>query len=123
MIRSGNGSSSNHNNYTITARDLLQANATIIAGVLILLTLTTSFSSSFGRPFYYIDALVVIGGTTPFIASSILIVEEYENKGRWFRLAKRITGYGLIFLVVTIVYFLSVSQQTPVTDDTYVVFP
>jgi hypothetical protein len=61
--------------------------------------------------------LAVIGGTTPFITSSILLVEEYDNKGRWFRIAKSITGYGLIFLVVTIICFLSVSQQTP-TDNT-----
>jgi hypothetical protein len=119
MVSSG----SNDYKYTITARDLLQANATIIAGVLILLTLTASFSNSFGRPLYYVDALVVIGGTTPFIASSILIVEEYENKGRWFILAKRVTGYGLIFLVVTIVYFLYISQQISATHHKYVLFP
>jgi hypothetical protein len=97
-------------NTTIDAKDLLQANATIIAGVLILLTLTGSFSSLFGRPFDFIGVLVVVAGTAPFIASTVILLDEYQDKIRYFRYARGFTYWGLIFLFATIVYFLGSSQ-------------
>lgn len=103
-------SSGNHNdnNYTITARDLLQANATIIAGVLILLTIATSSVRLFTRT----DILIVILGTLPFVFSCQFLILHFGSKERGFRWAKRLTTYGLIGLIVVIVYFLALSQHT-----------
>jgi hypothetical protein len=47
---SSSTSGNDDDKYTVSAGDLIQANATIVVGVLLLLALSTSFSSSFGRP-------------------------------------------------------------------------
>ncbi len=97
----------------IDEKDLLQANATIIPGVLILLTLTTSFSSLFNRPFTFWDVLTVSSGTMPFAASSIILLEDHRNnRDFWFRLAKRLTSWGLIFLIAIIAGVLGLSAHT-----------
>ena len=96
--------------YTITARDLLQANATIIAGVLILLTIAASAVASSDIPFTLTDVIIVSAGTIPFVVSCIFLLEEYSKKEHGFRLAKRITYFGMIFLVGVIAYFLGLIQ-------------
>ena len=75
----------------ITARDLLQANATIIAGVLILLTITASFDN----PFTFWEVILVSIGTLPFVFSCVFLLEEHWSKEYGFKAAKRTTYFGL----------------------------
>jgi hypothetical protein len=69
-------SSGNNNNYTITARDLLQANATIIAGALILLTIAISSN----RPLTLLDVIIVSLGILPFVISCRFLLERFKSE-------------------------------------------
>ncbi len=102
---------SNNNNsilYTITARDLLQANATIISGVLILLTITVSFD----RTFTFWEVILLSIGTLPFVFSCVLLLEEHWTREYGYKAAKHITYFGLFGLFIVIIYFLGLSQRT-----------
>ena len=94
--------------FTITARDLLQANATIIAGALILLTIATSSD----RPLTLLDVIVVSLGIIPFVISCRFLLERFKSEVYGFRMARHLTYYGLLGLVAVIVYFLGLSRHT-----------
>jgi len=104
MSSSGN----DNNNYTITARDLLQANATIIAGALILLTIATSSD----RPLTLLVVIIVSLGILPFVISRRFLLERFKSEEYGFRMARHLTYYGLLGLVAVIVYFLGLSRHT-----------
>ena len=84
MSSSGND---NNNNYTITARDLLQANATIIAGAFILLTIATSSD----RPLTLLDVIIVNIGIVPFVISCRILLERFMSEEYGFRMARHLT--------------------------------
>jgi hypothetical protein len=117
----GMSSSGNHdddNRFTITARDLLQANATIIAGALILLSISTSvfreqpsdeLFPALAAFSFFLDVLIVSIGMLPFVLSCRFLLMEFKNKEHGFRRAKRLTYYGLLGLFAVIVYFLFIS--------------
>ena len=96
--------------FTITARDLLQANATIIAGVLIFLSLTLSFAEEFGRPLEPVMLFTIGLGTIPFVVSCDLLLTRWNNSAHGFRVARAVTSIGLLYLTGTIVLFLGLSQ-------------
>jgi hypothetical protein len=106
-------SSGNDEKYTITARDLLQANATIIAGALILLTIATSSD----RPLTLLDVIIVSLGILPFVISCRFLLERFKSEEYGFRMARHLTYYGLLGLVAVIVYFLGLSRHTWWDDD------
>jgi hypothetical protein len=97
----------------IEDRDLLQANATIIAGVLIFLTImtTTQFSNA-SEELSHNDKIanrIIIGlGMFPFILSCwyLLLKSSSEKKGRHFIIAKYITIFGLTYLTIAVSLFL-----------------
>jgi len=98
------GSDNNDNNiHTIGSKDLLQTNATIIAGVLILLTIATSSQ----RIFTLTEVIIVIIATLPFISSCDILLTRYKSNEYRFRAARITTGVGLIGLIMAITYFLS----------------
>jgi hypothetical protein len=48
----------------------------------------------------------------PFAASSIILLEDHQNnRDFWFRLAKRLTNWGLIFLIAIIAGVLGFSAH------------
>jgi hypothetical protein len=98
------------NTTTIDAKDLLQANATIIAGVVVFLTIAVSFSTSFNRPFPLISVIMIALGTIPFIFSCDHLLRNFEDPTHGFRWAKGITRLGLYYLVGTIASLLAISQ-------------
>ncbi len=108
-MSSSSSSSDNDNDdkYTISARDLLQANAAMIAGVLIFLAITISSD----RPFTLLDIIIVSAGIFPFILSYMYLLQDSMSNEYRFRMAKRITRYGLFGLVAAIILFLSLSQH------------
>jgi hypothetical protein len=115
-ISSSSGTSGNNDdNYTIRAGDLIQANATIIVGVLLMLALTTSFESSFGRPLNFFDVIIVAGGVIPFVMSYMILLIDFKVKVQGFRWARRLTHGGLLYLVFAIVFILVGGQDTPPT--------
>jgi hypothetical protein len=77
-------------------KDILQANATIIAGILILLTITSSVDTRIpiNLPLMFLVAFVLI---LPFSVSSIFIIREKELQ--W---VKRFTELGLIAVIIYI---------------------
>lgn len=84
--------------FTINAKDLLQTNATILAGVLILLSIAASLESSVG--FF---AVVVPLGIAPFLVSStFLLALDSIPRDRALRLAKQTTLVGLYCLAIAI---------------------
>jgi NADH:ubiquinone oxidoreductase subunit 6 (subunit J) len=82
-----------------------------------MLALTTSFSSSFGRPLNFFDVFVVAGGVIPFVISYMILTIEFKVKVQGFRWARRLTHAGLLYLVFAILYILVVGQHTPTTTD------
>ncbi|HKH85961.1 MAG TPA: hypothetical protein VKA40_05370 [Nitrososphaera sp.] len=106
--QSSSGNNNCHDKYTITARDLLQANATIIAGALILLTIATSSD----RPLTLLDVIIVSLGILPFVISCRFLLERSKSEEYGFRMARHLTYYGLLGLVAVIVYFLGLSRHT-----------
>lgn len=105
MSTSGGGSSNDDDRYTISAKDLLQVNATIIAGVLILLTIATSSQ----RVFTLTEVIIVIIATLPFISSCDILLARYKSNENRFRVARIATGVGFIGLIMAISYFLGAS--------------
>ena len=99
-------SSSTDSDYTISARDLLQANATVVAGVFILLTITTSSD----RPFTLLNMIIRGAGMVPFVMSCRFLLKEFSTKEYGYRMAKHLTYYGLLGLILVIILFLALSQ-------------
>ena len=94
---------SNDDRHTITSRDLLQLNGTILAAVLILL----SIAASSARVFTSSELILAITiATVPFISSCDILLTRYKTSEYRFRLAKIATGSGLIGLVTAIGWFL-----------------
>jgi hypothetical protein len=110
----GNENSDNYrvDRYIITARDLLQANATIVAGVLIFVSLSASLSQ-FDTPFVIYGVIIVALGTIPFVYSIIFLVDDYRDITFGFRRAKVATRIGLQYLIGTILLFLVLSLIGP----------
>ena len=101
----GRSSNDYDDRYTINAKDLLQVNATIIAGVLILLTIATSSQ----RVFTLTEVIIVIIATLPFISSCDILLTRYKSNESRFRVARITTGAGFIGLIMAISYFLGAS--------------
>jgi hypothetical protein len=79
--------------------DLIQANATIISGVLILLSLTTITGTSF---LPLLDRTMIASAIIPFIASTVLLLTLRVNEAKKTDYARKLTIWGLIFLAVTV---------------------
>ncbi len=113
---------SNNNNghddrFTITARDLLQANATILAGVLIFLSIAVSFAGLFGRPLPLIGVIGTAASSIPFVWSCETLLKQSNDREEQFRMARVLTGIGLVSLTLTIATFLAFSQYDPATNN------
>ena len=79
--------------------DLIQANATIISGVLILLSLTTITGTS-SLPL--LDRTMIASAIIPFIASTVLLLTLRVSEAKKTDYARKLTIWGLIFLAVTV---------------------
>jgi hypothetical protein len=90
--QSSSGNNNCHDKYTTTARDLSQANATIIAVALILLTIATSSD----RPLTLLDVIIVSLGILPFVISCRFLLERFKSEEYGFRMARHLTYYGLL---------------------------
>ena len=78
--------------------DLIQANATIISGVLILLSLA-SLSRTSSLPL--LDRTII-----PFLASTILLLNLRLNEARRTDYARKLAIWGLIYLAATVLLLL-----------------
>ncbi|GEM_PF-3141451 len=86
---------------------MLQANATIIAGILILLTVLGSVAKDLVPSIKILFASAI----TPFIVSIILLLVETAKKQKFsektkLQFAKMITIAGLCYLILDIIYVL-----------------
>jgi hypothetical protein len=74
--------------------DLIQANATIISGVLILLTLTSlsgTFVTDSSSSLPLLDRLMIAAAIIPFIASTLLLLNLRLNEAKRSNYARRLT--------------------------------
>jgi hypothetical protein len=89
--------------------DLIQANATIISGVLILLTLT-SFSGNFvtdsSSSFPLLDKSMIASAIIPFIVSTVLLLNLRLNEAKRNDYARKLTTWGLIYLAASVLLLL-----------------
>jgi len=83
--------------------DLIQANATIISGVLILLSLA-SISRTSSLPL--LDRTMIASAIIPFIASTILLLNLRLNEARRTDYARKLAIWGLIYLAATVLLLL-----------------
>jgi type IV secretory pathway VirB4 component len=75
--------------------DLIQANATIISGVLILLTLTSlsgTFVTDSSSSLPLLDRLMIASAIIPFIASTILLLNLRLNEAKRSDYARKLTN-------------------------------
>lgn len=92
-------------------KDLLQANATILAGVLILLAVTASIADSF-KPFAKISMAFATG---PFIVSILFLLVgkvgkyQFSARTKLVRSAK-VMIIGLIYLLIAVILLLTFSE-------------
>jgi amino acid transporter len=83
--------------------DLIQANATIISGVLILLSLASlSRTSSLSL----LDRTMIASAIIPFIASTILLLNLRLNEAKRTDYARKLAIWGLIYLAATVLLLL-----------------
>jgi hypothetical protein len=81
--------------------DLIQANATIISGVLILLTLTSlsgTFVTDSSSSLPLLDRLMIASAIIPFIVSIILLLNLRLNEAKRSDYARKLTIWGLIYI-------------------------
>jgi hypothetical protein len=74
--------------------DLIQSNATIISGVLILLTLTSlsgTFVTDSSSSLPLLDKLMIASAIIPFIASTLLLLNLRLNEAKRSDYARRLT--------------------------------
>src|ERR671925_1007534 len=83
--------------------DLIQANATIISGVLILLSLA-SLSRTSSLPL--LDRTMIASAIIPFIASTILLLNLRLNEAKRTDYARKLAIWGLIYLAATVLLLL-----------------
>jgi len=99
------GSGDDDNHYTIGARDILQANATIIAGILILLTLVAS--NRIPTPN---EIILILATVIPFVISCMFILigilRADRDRKKDFKIASFATIIGLVYLAFVIIYLL-----------------
>ncbi|MFY3742159.1 MAG: NADH:ubiquinone oxidoreductase subunit 6 (subunit J) [Candidatus Nitrosomirales archaeon] len=89
-------------------KDLLQANATIIAGVLILLTIASVIITSDDGFLASLRKIFLAGGIIPFILSAIIILSPMiANEEKRLHNAKFAMIGGLVYLGGSIIYFLA----------------
>jgi hypothetical protein len=82
--------------------DLIQANATIISGVLILLSLA-SISRTSSLPL--LDRTMIASAIIPFIASTILLLNLRLNEVKRTDYARKLAIWGLIYLAAAVLCF------------------
>jgi len=91
---------------------LLQVNATVIAGVLIFLTV-----SSLGEVTTYLTALLAATIVIPFSVSSIIIIKENKlslpNYKFLSNYKRTLSAFGFVYLAIVIV-FLAYNQVSPI---------
>jgi hypothetical protein len=89
--------------------DLIQANATIISGVLILLTLT-SFSGNFvtdsSSSLPLLDKSMIASAIIPFIVSTVLLLNLRLNEAKRNDYARKLKTWGLIYLATSVLLLL-----------------
>ena len=83
--------------------DLIQANATIISGVLILLSLA-SISRTSSLPL--LDRTMIASAIIPFIASTILLLNLRLNEVKRTGYARKLAIWGLIYLAAAVLLLL-----------------
>jgi hypothetical protein len=79
--------------------DLIQANATIISGVLILLSLT-SITRTSSLPL--LDRTMIASAIIPFIGSTIVLLTLRLSEAKKTDYGRKLTIGGLIFLGITV---------------------
>jgi hypothetical protein len=87
--------------------DLIQANTTIISGVLILLTLT-SFSGNFvtdSSSLSLLDKSMIASAIIPFIVSTVLLLNLRLNEAKRNDYARKLTTWGLIYPASSVLCF------------------
>lgn len=94
-------------------KDLLQANATVIAGVLILLSLLGSVVDVLQLYSRILTGVAIV----PFIISSVaLLIREKDKKPvspeRRFVFARKITVAGFLYLMVAVIALLTGLQSS-----------
>jgi len=94
--------------------DLIQANATIISGVLILLTLT-SFSGNFvtdsSSALPLLDKSMIASAIIPFIASTVLLLNLRLKEAKRNDYARKLTTWGLIYLAASVLLLLGLVRK------------
>jgi len=105
MSGSNNNDDNDYNKYTINARDLLQVNATIITGILILLTLVAS--NRIPTP---IEITLILVTVIPFVISCVFILigilRSDRDRKKDFKIASIATIGGFVYLTLAIIYLL-----------------
>jgi len=79
------------------AKDIVQINATIIAGALVLLTINTVTDMTQGALNRYAITVTTIVSIMPFAFSSMLAFNS-----RQLQAAKQLTGYGFVVLMLAL---------------------
>jgi hypothetical protein len=92
---------------TLIKQEMAQFNATIIAGVLILLTVTgVNESTEENLDGQEIWLRMFIGASiTPFIVSSLVLLSKHAETH--VKVARVATGCGLVYLVIAVVLVLA----------------
>ena len=89
--------------------DLIQANATVISGVLILLTLTSflgNFVTDSSSSLPLLDKSMIASAIIPFIVSTILLLNLRLNEAKRNDYARKLTICGLIYLAASVLLLL-----------------
>src|SRR5919108_1052586 len=92
--------------------DLIRANAAIIPGVLILLTLIlltlTSFSGNFvtDSSLPLLDKSMIASAIIPFIVSTVLLLNLRLNEAKRNDYARKLKTWGLIYLATSVLLLL-----------------
>lgn len=87
-------------------KELLQANATIIAGILILLTIgsnliATELNLSIATKIFLAVAIL------PFIVAGVIVLSpRFRDEGKKVKYAQIMTMAGLVYLGVAVLYFV-----------------
>ena len=94
---------------TIEDKDLLQANATIIAGVLIFLTISISLPGSSDMVAKWYLRLSIAAGSIPFVMSLGFLLMDFSSKEYGMKKARFLTRIGSYYLTGAIFLFIIVN--------------
>jgi hypothetical protein len=94
---------------TIEDKDLLQANATIIAGVLIFLTISIAIPSSPDLVTKWYLRLSIAAGSIPFVMSLTFLLMDFNAKEYGMKKARFLTRIGSYYLTGVIFLFIIVN--------------